>query len=422
MKKLIKKYLYTCRSPVSDDNNAFVSDIADKLDADIIKSKCGSEVLTWIIPLYWKVKKGILKDLSGKIVIDFQNNPLHLWTNSICFQGKISKSDLDSHILTDKNRPDYIPYHYKFGFSDKPNDWGFCISYNDYVKMQDNEYIVDIDTELHNDNYMLTGVKTVKGYGKGQTYIFAAHTCHQGIAVDGLTNVALLTEVFKELEKKNTKNTYKFIFGSEYYAAAAFLNSISDEQLKNIKGAFFCDLIGADTKPAYSSSFQGSSLVDSITNNIFKFKVKDYGVYEYRQLIGNDEMFYNGPSYNIPTVTLGQEVPSYYHSSGDNYEKINFEMIDKYKKIILDIIDILETDYIPVLKYKGPLCLSRYGLYVDGNKNPDGYKNMEAAQIFADGRTSCFEIAEKIGVDYKFIKDFFDKLLKNELALCGSEI
>lgn len=167
MKELIKKHLYTSRSPVSDENNNLVQDVASKLNADIIKSKCGSEVLSWIIPLYWKVIKGQLKDISGNILIDFKNNPLHLWTNSTSFQGRISRQELESHILTDKNRPDLIPYHYKFGFSTSPQNWGFCISYNDYVKMQDSEYIVDIETELHNDNYMMTGVKTIKGKEMG---------------------------------------------------------------------------------------------------------------------------------------------------------------------------------------------------------------------------------------------------------------
>ncbi len=254
MKELIKKHLYTSRSPVSDENNNLVYEVASELNADIIKSKCGSEVLSWIIPLYWKVIKGQLKDLSGNILVDFKNNPLHLWINSITFQGRITKQELENHILTDRNRPDLIPYHYKFGFSSALQNWGFCISYNDYIKMHDNEYIVDIETELHNDNYMLTGVKTLNGKSDGSTYIFAAHTCHPAIAVDGLTNVIVLMEVFRELEKRNVKNTYKFVFGSEYYAAAAFLNTLNEKEEKSIKGAFFCDLIGADTKPAYSSS------------------------------------------------------------------------------------------------------------------------------------------------------------------------
>lgn len=418
MEKLIRKHLYTSRSPVSDENNNLVLDVASELNADIIKSKCGSEVLTWIIPLYWKVITGQLKDLSGNILVDFKNNPLHLWTNSISFQGRITKNQLESHILTDETHPDLIPYHYKFGFSTTPQNWGFCIPYNEYVKMQDNEYIVDIETELHNNNYMMTGVKTVKGHEMGGgTYLFAAHTCHPAIAVDGLTNVIVLMEVFKELEKRNIKNTYKFVFGSEYYAAAVFLNTLNEKEEKSIKGAFFCDLIGADTKPAYSLSFQGESLVDSITAHIFKHKVKDYNTYDYRQLIGNDEMFYNGPYYNIPTVTLGQDIPLYYHTSGDNYENIDFDMLEKYKEYILDIINILETDYVPVLKYKGPLYLSKYHLYIDCIANPDGYKHIEAAQILADGKTSCFQIAEKTGAEYNFIKNFFDELVKYNLAL-----
>lgn len=166
MKDLIKKHLLTLRSPVADDNNNLVADVADQLHADIIKSKCGSEVLTWIIPLYWKVKKGILKDIKGNILIDIKNHPLYLWTNSISFNGKVSKKDLDNHILTDKSRPDIIPYHYKFGFSTVPQNWGFCIPYNEYVKLSDDEYIVEIETELHNDNEMWTGVKNIIGGGE----------------------------------------------------------------------------------------------------------------------------------------------------------------------------------------------------------------------------------------------------------------
>lgn len=415
MKDLIKKHLLTLRSPVADDNNNLVADVASQLHADIIKSKCGSEVLTWIIPLYWKVKKGLLKDIKGNILIDIKNHSLYLWTNSISFTGRISKKELDNHILTDKARPDVIPYHYKFGFSTKPQNWGFCIPYNEYVKLDDDEYIVEIETELHNDNEMWTGVKNINGRSD-KRYIFAAHTCHPGIAVDGLTNVALLMDIFKELEKMHTNNTYTFVFGSEYYAAAAFLNTLNDNNVKNIKGAFFCDLIGADTKPAYSTSFQGQSMVDNITAHIFKHKVKDYSSYGYRQLIGNDEMFYNGPYYNIPTVTLGADLPEYYHTSGDNFDNINFDNIDNYKKIIMDIVNILETDYIPVLKYKGPLFLSRYNLYIDFKTNSEGYKHIEAAQILADGHTSCFEIADKLSAEYEFIKNFFDELIKNGLA------
>lgn len=414
IKEIINKHINTSRTPVSDESNALVIDIADILNAEIIPTKSGSEVLTWVIPEYHHVKKGVLKRLNGEVIADFHRNPLYLWTHSVNFSGTVSKKELINHILTDEKRPTMIPYHYRQGFSIKAETWGFCLPYKVYSTLNDDEYVVDIQVDINNNEDMLTGVAQAGNGGK--TYIFAAHTCHPAQATDGLTNVALLTQIFKKLQTMDLKNTYKFVFGPEYYAAAVFLERLSDNEIQNINGAFFLDLIGADTDFAFSTSFQGDSFIDSIVEHIFSHNILKYEKYSYRQLIGNDEMFYNGPYYNIPTVTLGQVVPPYYHSSDDNYDNIDFSKIEEYEKIIFDIIDVLETDYVPVLKYKGPLCLSRYNLYIDIRNNKDAYKHIEAMQILADGNISCFNIAMQIGASYSFVKNFFDALIGYNLA------
>ncbi len=414
IKDIISKHINTSRTPVSDESNALVRHVSDILSAKIIRAKSGSEVLTWVIPEYHHVKKGVLKRLNGEVIADFHKNPLYLWTHSVNFSGTVSKKELINHILTDEKRPDIIPYHYKQGFSIKAENWGFCLPYKVYSTLNDDEYVVDIQVDINNNEDMLTGVAQAGNGGK--TYIFAAHTCHPAQATDGLTNVALLTQIFKKLQTMDLKNTYKFVFGPEYYAAAVFLNGLSDDEVKNINGAFFLDLIGADTDFAFSTSFQENSFIDRLVEHIYSHEVGSYKKYEYRQLIGNDEMFYNGPYYNIPTVTLGQVTPLYYHSSDDNYDNINFSKIEEYEKIIFDIIDVLETDYVPVLKYKGPLCLSRYNLYIDIRNNKDAYKHIEAMQILADGNISCFNIAMQIGASYSFIKSIFDELINHNLV------
>lgn len=63
-----------------------------------------AKFLTWVIPEYWHVKKGTLKRLNGEVLADFNNNPLYLWTNSINFQGIISKEELSKHIFTDEKK------------------------------------------------------------------------------------------------------------------------------------------------------------------------------------------------------------------------------------------------------------------------------------------------------------------------------
>ncbi len=165
MKYFIKKHINTNRTPVSDASNNLVLDVVSALNGKIIKSKSGSEVLTWIIPEYFKCNKGVLKRLNGDIIVDFYNHPLYLWTNSTGFTGKISKQELDKHIMTDKARPDAIPYHYKQGMYAKSGNWGFCIPYNIYKTMNDEEYFVDIDVELNNDKEMYTGVATAGNGG-----------------------------------------------------------------------------------------------------------------------------------------------------------------------------------------------------------------------------------------------------------------
>ena len=94
IKEIINKHINTSRTPVSDESNALVIDIADILNAEIIPTKSGSEVLTWVIPEYHHVKKGVLKRLNGEVIADFHKNPLYLWTHSVNFSGTISRQEL----------------------------------------------------------------------------------------------------------------------------------------------------------------------------------------------------------------------------------------------------------------------------------------------------------------------------------------
>ena len=416
IENLIKKHALTSRTPVSDESNALVEDIAKILDANIIKSNALSECLTWIIPKYWHVRSGYLKSKSGEVIADFHINPLYLWTHSISFSGTLSKKELESHVLYDMSRPNSIPYHYRNGFKYKSLEWGFCLPYNVWSNMNDDEYIVHIDADLNDKGFMLTGDCFIQGENK-DTYLFSAHSCHPAQCIDGLTNLYVITKVFIELKKRKTKNSYRFVFGPEYYAAAAFLANTDDDEIKNIKGAIYADLFGAGKTLAFSTSFQGDTFIDKVVENVYKYSGQPYNKFGYRQLIGNDEMFYNGPYYNIPTVTLAENFPDNYHSDKDNYDSIDFDRLKEEESLILKIIEILETDYIPVLTYKGPLYQYRYDIYIDYGSNPQGYIYYETMQILADGKNSCFDIACKIDIDFFFVKQFFDTLIDYNLVV-----
>ena len=94
--------------------------------------------------------------------------------------------------------------------------------------------------------------------------------------------------------------------------------------------------------------------------------------------------------------------------------KIKFQTKTR-TEILKRIISVFETDYIPVPKYKGPLYLSRYGLYVDPKVDPKGYHQIEYIQILMDGNRSCFDIAHSIGADFFFVRNFCDRLSQYSL-------
>jgi aminopeptidase-like protein len=121
-------------------------------------------------------------------------------------------------------------------------------------------------------------------------------------------------------------------------------------------------------------------------------------------------MFYNGPGFLIPTVGIGGLHHPECDFDADNLDVVNPYQLRRSMELLLKIIETLESDFIPVPKFRGPLYLSRYGLYVDRTLNPKEYDNIEAMQILMNGENSCLDISYKLGIDFFFIRDFCEQV------------
>jgi len=419
MIEIIKKHYMLNRTAVNPDTDKLVEYIKrEELSKSTLREyKSGTECFTWIIPKAWRVREAYLSRLNGEKIVDFKDHPLHLWTHSVPFEGEVSLEELKKHLYFDPAHPDWIPYHYRNGYNYFAQDWGFSMSYNQYLNMissGETKFYVRIDADLDNNGTMKVLDYHVKGKHP-ETIFFAAHTCHPGIVTDGLSCVAVLTELFKRLEAQPLRYSYRLILGPEYFAAIAFLSSIDEEEIKTMKGGIFLDMIGNNKPFGYQTSFQGNSFIDIVVKNVFQHHVKPHVSRPYRKLWGNDEMVYNGPGFNIPTVGIGCDRHEEYHFDADNMELLNYSQLEECLKILEMIINIIETNYVPVRKYRGPLYLSRYNLYIDPKIDQAGYDAIEYIQILMNGKKSCLEIADELGLDYFFVKEFCDKLAQKGL-------
>ena len=417
MLDLVEKNYMLNRSAVNPETDIFTKRLEGLINGRVLEAQAGDLCLKWKIPDNWNVKKGILRKMDGEVLADFANHPMYLWTHSIPFCGEISREDLlKNHVISDPKRPNEFSYHYMHGYREDIRTWGFSLPHNLVLDMRDEKYYVEIDSELNLENT----IKVVDSYLEGETketIFIMAHTCHPGMVSDGIACIAVANEIFFNLQKRrDLKYSYRFIYGPEYWGGACWLQLAPKKDIKNLKYGIFLDMLSTFEPLGYQESAFGGTLIDRIAHNVMESHLTTFIHREYRKLWGNDETFYSGHGYEIPTIGVGRGMHREYHYNTDNLENMSLYKMQESAWILSRIIEVFESDFIPILNYSGPLYLSRYGLFIEPYFDRKGYDALEKIQILADGKNSCFDIADTLGIDFFFVKEFFDKLIAKELC------
>ena len=413
---LISQGWFLNRTAVNPDTDRFVNILAPTLGAEVLAVPAGQECLTWRVPLRWRVNGAQLRRQNGEILADFADNPLHLWTHSIPFKGEVSRTELLNHIQTDANRPDEILYHYRNGYRHDAREWGFSLPYRTVEALFDASYMVDIDTELD-----LNGsLKVVDAFLPGElpdTIFFMAHTCHPAQVSDGIGCIAVAAELYHFLAAQPSRRySYRFLFGPEYFAAAAWLANASTQAVNALRFGVYLDMVTSNEAMGFQSSMQGNSRMDKVVRNIFASHLAISAQRPYRKLWGNDETFYNGPGFLIPTLGIGRTEFREYHYDTDDLDNFSPYKAEESAWILRRITEVFETDCIPELNFRGPLYLSRDGLYIDPIQDSKGAENLERMLALMDGTRSCMDIADILDIDFFFVRDFCRVLEENGLA------
>ena len=86
----------------------FIRSILPALRLNFFKS--GDKVFDWTVPMEWKVLRAQLKRSNGDVILDFQNNNLHLVGYSRSVHAFLTLTELENHIYTSKEIHSAIPY------------------------------------------------------------------------------------------------------------------------------------------------------------------------------------------------------------------------------------------------------------------------------------------------------------------------
>ena len=406
MMKLMKDLYWKKRDLVSDGFDESLDYISKIIPLKIHKFSSGTKCWTWKVPEKWIVNEAYIEDMQGNRILDMKDHPLHVVSYSLSVDKTISKEELMKHLYTIPSRPNAIPY--KFKFYDK--NWGFCIQHSKLKDFKKDKYKVLIDSK-HEKGTLKVGDFTIKGK-TNKMIALVAHLDHPAMANDDLSGCAVLVDVAKELTKRDNNYTYKCLFLPETIGSIAYLSQY-ESLISKFKYGIFLEMLGNKNTLALQLSRQGDTCLDRIARSVMKKKLKKFREASFRRIVGNDELVFNGPGVNIPMISISRCPYPEYHTSDDNLKIISKEKLVESKNLILDIINIIDRDYVPKRTFKGPVFLSGFGLWTEWKINKERKEIVDQIMLNLEGDKSIFEISEELKIDfdeaYKYVNGLYEK-------------
>jgi len=408
MIELIQDLWFKRRDIVSDGYDESLQYISKIIPLKIHEIPTGTKCWTWIVPEKWSVEEAYIEDLDGNRILDLKDHPLHVISYSLPIDRVVTKEELMKHLHTNPKRPGAIPFEFKY----YERDWGFCIQHNRLKEFTKDKYRVFINSKFEKGT-LKVGDYTIEGE-TDETIVIMAHLCHPAMVNDDLTGVAVLVDIAKELSKRSNYYTYKFLLVPETIGSVAYLSQ-NEDVIPKLKYGIFLEMLGNDNIHALQLTRQGNTRLDRIARYVIKRKLTNFREGPFRKIIGNDEMVFNGPGVNVPMISISRFPYPEYHTSDDNPGIISEENLIESKNLILEILNILDSDYIPQRKFKGPVFLSGYGLWVDWRVNKKLNENIEQIMLRLEGDKSIFDIAEELDMEFNDVLNYMNKFLEKGL-------
>jgi len=414
MYDLMENLYPICRSITGNGVRQTLNQIKNYIDLQIHEVPTDTQVFDWKIPKEWNIQDAYIIDSKGNKLVDFQKSNLHVMSYSTSVRKKISFDELKKHIHTIPSLPNTIPYltsYYK-------EDWGFCMSHNDFLKLKDEYYEVSINSTLESGS-LTYGEFFIPGAVSDEILI-SCYVCHPSMCNDNLSGVVLATMLAKELNTIQTNYSFRFLFIPETIGAIAWL-ARNEKNLTKIKHGLVATCLGDPGVSTYKRTRNGKAEIDRAAEFVLKKSHADYKILDFFPT-GSDERQFCSPGIDLNVGSI-MRTPygrfAEYHTSDDNLQFVQPEfLVDTYSKYLKTIF-ILENNK----KYLNlnPKCepqLGKRGLYrqIGGQKiTQDSERAMFWMLNFSDGSHDVLDIAEKSELEFEILVESAKKLEENNL-------
>lgn len=402
-----------CRSITGNGLRETLQVIQKRIPLELFEVPSGTPVFDWTVPKEWNIRGAYIKDGSGRKVVDFQQNNLHILNYSTPVHATMPLRDLRSHLFTLPEHPDWIPYRTSY----YKEQWGFCLTHNQLSELRDGDYEVCIDSTLQ-DGHLTYGECFLRGQSEEEILI-STHACHPSLANDNLSGLAVATLLAQFLAGTDLRYSYRFLFIPGTIGAITWLARNRDK-VSRIRHGLVLTGIGDRGGFHYKKSRRGNAEMDRAMAHVLRHCGEPSEVLEFSPY-GYDERQYCSPGFNLPVGCLMRSVwgtfPEY-HTSADNLDFIQPDSLAASFRACVAALDVLENNrrYVNQNPYCEPQ-LGKRNLYRSTGGESIGHEINARLWVlnFSDGEHSLLDIAERSGIPFSAICEAAELLSQSGL-------
>jgi len=378
------------------------------------------KVWTWYVPERYIVHEAFLETEEGQRIVEFKDNPLHIVSYSLPTDLILTWDELVPHLYYSEKRPHAVPWIFKY----YDRNWGFCLTKDQFDKLpHDKKYHAVIKSEFNTDPAQGFKVATSIAHplgganpAAGEMFIMA-HVCHPNQANDDAAGVVTALEVARRLAVDPLpvgSMSVRFLFGPETIGTIAYL-AHHEDLIPRFRGGIFIEMTGNDNTIGLQHTRQNDHMLDHVGQYVLKQRGVEFREGTFADIIANDERVLNGPGVNVPCLSISRFPYPEYHTTDDNLDIMHEEKLQEAADVIEQIIRIYATNYMPKRKFRGPVFLSGYGLFVDWQVNWKLNRAIEKIMMRFEGKQSVFDIVDELGLDYWETREYIEKFRARDL-------
>ncbi len=375
-----------------------------------VRVPTGERILDWTAPREWVLRQAWVRGPDGSLVADAARSPLEVASYSRPFRGRVSRAELDAHLYSEPEHPDWIPYRtltYR-------EDWGFCVPHRVRESLPDGEYEVCVDTELV-DGALEWGECVVPGRETREVLV-STHVCHPALANDNASGIAVTTELARRVAAAAPlRYTYRFLFLPTIIGSIAWLARNRD-RVGQVAHGMVVACVGDPGAFTLKHSRRGDTEIDRAASLALDELGEPHAEEDFSPY-GYDERNWCSPGFDLAVVALSRtphgRYPQY-HTSADDLDFVTPEGLGGSLRAHLAVLSILERNrtYRSTWPWGEPQ-LGRRGLYdaIGGLRDRHG---AEMAMFWvlnqADGSRDLVEVARRSGIAFHVVADVADRL------------